>query len=264
MEVNEPCALGPDLERTDGRHAYAAASTGPLCVGPTRFLCRALIEQVRPTAAWTSSAPGTEAIRDLGYRNDGRVAPLDRLAVDMANAQAALEQFRDWGKGRRIGHDPVQVTRRLASHARTFPLDSAVDAGVLHGHRRARRRRTCAIRFGLTHVEKTCVKIGSEVRRRQQADVCTAVERIAKAFLQRRIGGGDAQLYEDDKPAKDLGHQRGHRIGVMRSGPNTGTCFWPVQERQNARVEKRLHQRPNRHRLLLKRPNPLAFTSGRS
>src|SRR4051812_43219424 len=79
VKMNEVCALRADLERTNRRHPHAAASAGPLSVGPLRFLCRTPVDQVRPTAARTSSATGTEAIRNRGDRNDHGVTALDWL-----------------------------------------------------------------------------------------------------------------------------------------------------------------------------------------
>ena len=89
--MNETRAVGTDLERTGGRHSNAAATTRTLRVDCALVLRPALVDRMRPAAAWPSATTCAEAICDLGDRDDRRVTALDWFAVDMANAEAALE-----------------------------------------------------------------------------------------------------------------------------------------------------------------------------
>jgi len=95
--VNEPRASRADLERANGRHASAAATTqalrlrSPVSVG--RLVARDLLASRSEPASTTCS--GSEPEGDLRDRNHGHVALPNGLMVDVADAEVTLEELRD-------------------------------------------------------------------------------------------------------------------------------------------------------------------------
>ncbi len=118
VKMNEPRASRTDLQRPHRRHADPATTACALCIG-VRFIASAPIDRPLPGAKRSAAAAGAEPECHVCDRNYSLVSALNRLAIDVPNAQAALEEFGNRGKWCGGRHDVLRRKSKGSSRARS-------------------------------------------------------------------------------------------------------------------------------------------------